>query len=224
MNTKRLVTLALGCVMCAVPACLAAQQDQASVADAARKAQAEKKTAAKAKMVIDNDNLGTLTGTINVVGQEPPTAGQQGGSAAREKSAEKRSAKDEAYFRQKFAAANKKLADDQHELDILQREHNLKQQQFYTDPMQSLRQEYSRQDLNDTKAKIDQKAADVAQDKQDLANLEDELRQAGGDPGWARLESQPQSQNQSEQPSPQPTPQPASQPAQQPSQPPAQQQ
>ena len=46
-------------------------QGQESVADAARKAQARKKTAPKSKMVIDNDNLDTLTGTVNVVGQEP---------------------------------------------------------------------------------------------------------------------------------------------------------
>ena len=57
--------------MLAAPAYLAAQQDQGqeSVADAARKAQAEKKDAPKAKMMIDNDNLGTLTGTVNVVGE-----------------------------------------------------------------------------------------------------------------------------------------------------------
>ena len=73
----------------------------------------------------------------------------------------------------------------QHELDILQREFNLKQEQFYTDPMAALKQEYSRQDLNDTKTKIDEKTAVVAQDKADISNLEDELRQAGGDPGWA---------------------------------------
>jgi hypothetical protein len=51
--------------------------------------------------------------------------------------------------------------------------------------MASLKQEYSRQNLNDAKAKIDEKTAMVGQDKADIANLEDELRQAGGDPGWA---------------------------------------
>ncbi|HXR09179.1 MAG TPA: hypothetical protein VN792_00320, partial [Candidatus Acidoferrales bacterium] len=78
-----------------------------------------------------------------------------------------------------------------HELDILQREFNLKQNQFYTDPTAELKQEYSRQDLNDTKAKIDAKTAAVEQDKADISNLEDELRQAGGDPGWATPPAQP---------------------------------
>ena len=196
MNTKRLIILGLGCVM-AVPAYLSAQD---SVVDAAKKAQAERKSAPKAKYVLDNDNLDTLKGTINVVGQEPPAADDGSKAASGDKTAkdtqkssalaEKPPVKDEAYWRQKFADANRKLADDTHELDILQRELNLKQEQYYTDPMASLKQQYSRQDINDTRAKIDQKTADVAQDKQDLANLEDELRQSGGDPGWA---SQPSS-------------------------------
>ena len=148
------------------------RQDQESVADAARKAQAAKKNAPKAKMTIDNDNLGTLTGTVNVVGQEPATPEDQTKKAAADDKTpnaaapnQKPPVKGEAYWRQTFAAANKKLADDAHELDIMQREYNLKQQQFYADPMAALKQEYSRQDLNDSKAKIDAKTASVDQDK-----------------------------------------------------------
>ena len=173
----------------ALPLCLAAQD---SVVDAAKKAQAERKSAQKAKLVIDNDNLDTLKGTINVVGQEPAapddatkkdaTQKAQNASAPGEKP---QVVKGEAYWRQKFEDANRKLADDAHELDILQREFNLKQEQFYTDPMASLKQQYSRQDINDARAKIDAKSAAVAQDKQDISNLEEELRQAGGEPGWA---------------------------------------
>lgn len=199
MNTQRLITLALGCVMLVGPACLEARQDQESVADAARKAQAEKKNAPKAKMTIDNDNLATLTGTINVVGETPAPPDDQTKKTAPDETAPKTAAsgekapvKDESFWRDKFAAANKKLADDAHELDILQREYNLKQQQFYNgDPMAALKQDYSRQDLNDSKAKIDEKTALVAQDKTDISNLEDELRQAGGDPGWATTPAQP---------------------------------
>lgn len=179
--------LALGCATLMAPAFLAAQQDQESVADAARKARAEKKNAPPPKMVLDNDSLDTLKGTINVVGSAP--------SADQSKSADnaqkpKAGSKDEAYWRGKFADANKKLADDSKELDIAQRERNLNEQQFYTNPMAGLKQEYSRQDLNDQKAKIDDLTAKVAQDKADISNLEDELRQAGGDPGWASASSQ----------------------------------
>ena len=195
MNTKRFITLAVGCAVLALPAYLGAQdqdqsQSQGSVADAARKAQAERKNAPKSKLTIDNDNLGTLTGQVNVVGEEPPAADDQSKKPAADDKAAKAPAKGEAYWRDKFAGAYKKLADDQHELDILQREFNLKQEQFYADPMASLKQEYSRQDLNDQKTKIDEKKTAVDQDKADISSLEDELRQAGGDTGWA---SQPAS-------------------------------
>jgi chromosome segregation ATPase len=198
MNTKRFIMLAVGCAMLVLPACVAAQdqdqnQSQGSVADAARKAQAERKNAPKSKLTIDNDNLGTLTGQVNVVGEEPPAADDQSKKSAADDKAAKAPAKDEGYWRDKFAGAYKKLADDQHELDILQREFNLKQEQFYTDPMASLKQEYSRQDLNDQKAKIDDKKATVDQDKVNISSLEDELRQAGGDAGWATPPSQPAS-------------------------------
>jgi hypothetical protein len=198
MNINRLIPIALCALMLSAPVYLAAQDDQGqeSVADAARKAQAEKKAAPKAKMTIDNDNLGTLTGTINVVGETPATSDDQAKKDADDKTkagatGEKKSEQGEAYWRAQFAAANKKLTDDAHELDIDQREFNLKQEQFYTDPMAALKQEYSRQDLNDSKAKIDDMTAKVAQDKADISNLEDELRQAGGDPGWARPLDQP---------------------------------
>jgi hypothetical protein len=92
---------------------------------------------------------------------------------------------DEAYWRKTFADARKKLADDAHELDILQREYNLKQQQYYNDPNTALKEQYSRQDLTDTKAKIDDKTAAVALDKQAISDLEDALRVSGGEPGWS---------------------------------------
>ena len=200
MKIKRLITLAVGCGMLAAPAYLAAQDNQPDVVDAARKAQAAKKNAPKAKMTIDNDNLDTLTGTVNVVGELPASPDDQTKKPAADGKAktaaapgEKSPAKGEDYWRQKFADANKKLADDAHELDILQREYNLKQEQYYTDPMAALKQDYSRSDLTDTKTKIDDKTALVAQDKTDLSNLEDELRQAGGDPGWATPPAQPAS-------------------------------
>jgi hypothetical protein len=191
MNTKIMITATLAGVLLAAPGYLAARQDQQSVADAARKAQAEKKNAPKSKLSIDNDNLDTLTGTVSVVGQEPAAPDDEKKKAA-DSQKDKAAAKDEAYWREKFAAAYKKLADDSHELDILQREFNLKQQQYYQDPTVELKQEYSRSDINETKTKIDDKTAAVAQDKTDISNLEDELRQAGGDPGWASPPAQAQ--------------------------------
>jgi hypothetical protein len=198
MSTKRMIVVAIAILILGAPAHLRARQDkpqsqdQDSVVDAARKARAQKKDAPKPKLVIDNDNLGSLTGTVNVVGEEPPPPSDETKKPGAEKTPKSgEAAKDQAYWRQRFADANKKLSDDQHELDIMQREYNLKQQQYYTDPMAALKQEYSRQDLNDSKTKIDDMTAKVAQDKMDISNLEDELRQAGGDPGWESAPSEP---------------------------------
>jgi chromosome segregation ATPase len=211
MNKKQLITVVLSSAMLAAPCYLAAQQDQSqeSVADAARKARAERKTAPQSKLTIDNDNLGTINGTVSVVGETPAPPEDQTKKAddktGKADGAEKKApVKDESYWRDRFAAANKKLADDQHELDIMQREFNLKQEQFYTNPMASLKQDYSRQDINDSRTKIDEKAAAIEQDKADLSSLEDQLRQAGGDPGWERSAAQPSQQDSAPAPAPKP--------------------
>jgi len=191
MNTKRLILAALGIALLCSPLSISAGQSQDSVAEAARKAQSGKKSSVKPKMVIDNDNLGTLTGVINVVGPAPAPSADQSKTAAADKAKPetgKAEEKDENYWRKQFAEANKKLADDAHELDILQREYNLKQQQYYSDPNTAMKEQFDRKDLTDTKQSIDEKTAAVAKDKQDISDLEDSLRQAGGDPGWARKE------------------------------------
>jgi hypothetical protein len=199
MNSKRILFATLLSALLLSPACLLARQGQESVADAARKAQAAKKTPAKPAIVLTNDNLDTIKGTISVVGQEPaPPADHAATSDDKTKAAptdekgkpapaaEKAPpAKDEAYWRKAFADARKKAADDAHELDVLQREYNLKQQQYYSDPNTAMKEQFNRQDLTDTKTKIDDKTAAVAQDNQAISDLQDQLRQAGGDPGWA---------------------------------------
>ena len=208
--SKIAIALALGCFVAACPAILPAQQDQESVADAARKAQAARKTSPPPKLVVDNDSLGSLKGTINVVGETPSPDQTKTDNQGKSKGP----AKDEAYWRAKFADAYGKLADDSKELDITQRERNLNQEQYYANPMATLQQEYSRKDLNDAKAKIDDLNARVAQDKTNISNLEDELRQSGGEPGWATAPSGSSSQpSQSDNGSATPQPAPAAQPA-----------
>src|ERR1700737_4287441 len=190
MNSKRTVFAAIAGTLLFSRALLVARPAQESVADAARKAQASKKPSAKPAMVFTNDNLDSRKGTISVVGQVPaPPADKTAASADKTKKApaedKSPASKGEAYWRKTFAEARKKLADDTHELDILQREYNLKQQQYYSDPNTAMREQFSRQDLTDTKTKIDEKTAALAQDKQAISDLEDALRQAGGEPGWA---------------------------------------
>ena len=198
MNPKRILPAILTGTLLFAPFLLDAttpvpRQEQESVADAARRARAEKKQSTKPPMVVTNDTLDTLKGTVSVVGQQPaPPADTTKTPADKTKAVtppddkNAPAAKDEAYWRKQFADAHRKLDDDAHELDILQREYNLKQQQYYSDPNVAMREQYTRGDLADTKAKIDAKSTAVEQDKQAISDLEDALRQAGGDAAWSR--------------------------------------
>ena len=47
-------------------------------------------------------------------------------------------------------------------------------------------QQYNRKDINDNQAKLDAKKKEVESLRKQLSDLEDDLRKAGGDPGWAR--------------------------------------
>ena len=88
-------------------------------------------------------------------------------------------------WRKRFAAQRKKIADTERELDILQRESEKAQVQYYSDPQKALQEQNSRKDINEKNTKIDQKKLELANLKQQLSDMEDELRKAGGDPGWA---------------------------------------
>lgn len=178
-----------------------------SLGDAARKARAQKKEPAKPAKVFTNEDLGSLKGTISVIGNQPSTAQPEkvddkksgnppdakATNGADAKDIKKDEPKDESYWRGKFAAARKTLAADSKEVDILQRELNLKQEQYSQDPNWAMHEQYSRSDINKTQDEIDAKKQDVEKDKQALSDLEDDLRKAGGEPGWANEPSAPDS-------------------------------
>lgn len=177
-----------------------------SLGDAARKARAQKKEPSKPAKVFTNEDIGGLRGTISVIGNEPAPAAASGktgekaddkkpangadakttnGTDAKDANAKKEQPKDEPYWRARFAATRKILAQDTKELDILQREFNLKQEQYSQDPNWAMHEQNTRADINKTQSEIDNKKQDIDRDKQALSDLEDELRKAGGDPGWA---------------------------------------
>ena len=60
------------------------------------------------------------------------------------------------------------------------------QLEYYPDPQKAMTQQNSRAEINAISAKLEAKKKELDQLKQGLADLEDQLRKSGGDPGWAR--------------------------------------
>jgi hypothetical protein len=170
------------------------------VADAARKAREQKKKdTVKPKRVITDDDVNHL------VSGAAPTAGDAGAAATTEEGAAKNpdaqgkgaQGKDaagktteseespETKWRKQFREAYANLDRAQRELDVLQREDNKAQVQYYSDPQKALAEQYTRKDINDKDAKIAAKRKEIDQIKQQISDMEDALRKSGGDPGWA---------------------------------------
>ena len=170
-----------------------------SVAEAARKAKAEKKTEAAPQHVWTDDNIPKVPREVPAAtgegGQEGAAeagaAAPAGAKAPAAEDDEKKKADLEAKWRQKFADAQKKLDDDQKEMDLTQRELNLKREQYYSDPNTAMREQYQYPgqkggEINDMTKKIDDLKQKIEQDKQAISDLEDQLRHEGLPPGWAR--------------------------------------
>lgn len=173
-----------------------AQQSGDSVADAARKAREQKKKeTAKAKKVYTNEEMGSLPAHgVSTVGQdaasaEPATDAAQGQDAkSKDVNGNNPADKDkdpEKVWRKSFHDAYAKLAQMEKELDILQREGSKAQTQYYPDPQKAMTEGLTRKDINDTDAKIAAKRKEIANQKALISDMEDDLRKAGGDPGWA---------------------------------------
>lgn len=154
---------------------------QGSVAAAARKTRDQKKDSSKAPKVFTNENIPT-SGGISSVGESSNAAGavdNNGGKTAGAGNGEKT-------WRDRFAKLNRKLEQDKQELDVMQRELGVLDVQYYNDPVKAMQQQLTRSDINDKTAKIDAKKKEIAADQQAIDDAQDELRKAGGDPGWAR--------------------------------------
>lgn len=158
--------------------------------EAARKNREAQKNAPKASAVFTNDNIPATPGAVSVVGSTAAeTSGKSSTSSDKTAGAGQASSSaknDEATWRKKFADARQKLAQDQTELSVLQRESDQLQLQYYPDPTKALMQSVDRSDIIKKQKAIDDKKKDIDADQQAISALESELRKAGGDPGWAR--------------------------------------
>ena len=179
---------------CSIPSSTLAQSDTQSsgnpVADAARRSREAKQNAAKPKKVYTDDDI-TRPKPAPPATTANPTPGSQPADSAvattpATTSSADEDAKTEASWRGRFKDQRDKIARAEKELDILQRETQKAQIQYYPDPQKAMNEQYTRKDINEKEAKIEAKRQEIAALKQGLIDLEDALRKAGGNPGWAR--------------------------------------
>jgi predicted RNase H-like nuclease (RuvC/YqgF family) len=162
------------------------------VADAARKAREQQKKEAKPKKIYTEDDLSRGRGSASdqsatYTGQQAPQGAPenaQAGATGEANTAEDKN--DEKKWRKRFRDLRDRITQSEKDLDLLQRELNKAQVQYYPDPQKALMEQNDRKEINQKTAKIEAKQKEIEQLKQSFSDLEDELRKAGGDPGWSR--------------------------------------
>jgi glucose/arabinose dehydrogenase len=174
------VLLATGVLLAGLPAAVAAQQTNQSLADAARKAKAQQKQEPKAKIVWTNDNLPT-TASVSVVGQTPQPANatsEAQPSANSGNEAPEDADSERAKTSAELVDAQKQLDSAKTDLDIAQRESKLDSDQYYSTPdYASDQQGKAKVDADKSEVEAKQQAVDEAQKKVD--DLQKELDSLG---------------------------------------------
>jgi chromosome segregation ATPase len=192
--TVWLTAPAMVAALCLTALPMFAQQQSSGdpVADAARKSREQQKKEAKPKKVYTEDDLSKGKSSAWDQSQSAGSTGPQsaGGAADNTQAAatgdENAERNDEKKWRKRFQDLRDKIALAEKDLDVLQRELNKSQVQYYPDPQKALMEQNQRKEINDKTSKIDAKKKEIEQLKQNFSDLEDDLRKSGGDPGWSR--------------------------------------
>lgn len=159
-----------------------------SLGQLARELRAERARAAAVR-VYTNRTI-PPQGTVSSPGAPPPTMPAANAASIATSAASSSSSSDDvqlqAAWQKKFADARQQLTLDQQKLDVSQREYNLAQQQYFSDPNKALQQQFSRSDLDTQAQQITALKAKVAADQQAISDLTEQLRQAGLPAAWAQ--------------------------------------
>ncbi len=167
-----------------------------SLGDVARKSRKEKKKkkTPSGSRVFTNEEISTLppltgtsttssTGGIQGVPVPAATAAAQPQVAG---VSNKPDTSSEEYWRNRFGQARYRLERSVRELAVLKDRMQMSQVQYSSNPNQTLQQEYSRGNVNSLNEQMQKKEADVEKYRQEIRQLEQELRRAGGPIGWSR--------------------------------------
>jgi hypothetical protein len=176
-----------------------AQSTQESLGDYARAVKKTKNAPAGSDQnkVYDNDNLPT-TGVISVVGSEPSspeasTSDNNTNAPASDVNKDEKKTpeikpgqsvddREKAFdaWKDKLKAQNEKIGALAHELDLLQREYQVKSAEFYADPANMAQHPRGfEKDNSDFKVKIADKQKDLDAAKAKLSDMQEEARRAG---------------------------------------------
>jgi hypothetical protein len=178
--------------------CFAGASYGQSVADLARKERTRKAQQPRTGKQYTNDNIPatTIGGPAATTPSAQPTpaaeaeAEEEAAAGAEETKPPAEAGPSQAdlekAYRERAAKLRETLEFEERKLDVMQRELNLAQQQFYSDPNVAMREQYSRADINKRTADIETQQALVEKAKQAFTDLEEELRHKNLPPGWAR--------------------------------------
>jgi hypothetical protein len=166
------------------------QQTGDSLADAARKARESKKDAPKPKKVYTDDDVKKKAPE----GEAAPSSAPGGASGTASSTTVQVAGGDnktgdpnsEKAWRARFKEQREKIAKAEKELDILSRELEKAQLEYYPDPQKAMTEQNTRGDINEKTTKIEIKKKELDHLRQELSDLEDQLRKSGNDPGWGR--------------------------------------
>ena len=165
------------------------QQAQPSTTGVKAKPKTDKDNSAAGKVYTDEDVKSLPAGGVSVVGPATPprdTTNSDGEAPARAALASEsdKTAKAEAYWKARFAAARNKLAQDQKALPALQSQ--LETERVQQDLLVGDTTQVYSDEFMDLLHKIDAMKLEIQNDKRALSDLHEQFRKAGGPPGWIR--------------------------------------
>ena len=169
---------------------LAATASAQSLGELARRARVKKARQPKATRVYTNDNMPRAsrlsTAAVATEAKAKPGEKAKEGEKGEPEDGKKSRAELEKDYREKFGKLRENLALEERRLEVLQRELNMANVQFYSDPNAALREQTTRGELTARQQELEQQKAAIAAARKAIADLAEELRRKGLPPGWAR--------------------------------------
>ena len=169
-----------------------------SLADLARQAKAQRAKSHEKPKVYTNEDIQALPPLPMVTTDAKP--GNQAAQETAGNKAEHPSPKPgpagagsqkhgEEYFRYRMGRLEERLELDRRELTVLNQKLGQSQMMYYSDPVRGLLQSSgptAMSDVHGLQDRIAAKQAEIDKDQEAIDDLHEELRRAGGDPGWLR--------------------------------------